>query len=67
MLLKHGQGLRAYWDDKRARMDRIEVPAYILGSYSTMIHTIGSFRGFEEIPHQNKWFVRCMYPDPGYS
>ncbi|KAJ0308771.1 hypothetical protein COL516b_003320 [Colletotrichum fioriniae] len=54
MLLKHGQGLRAYWDDKRARMDRIEVPAYILGSYSTMLHTIGSFRGFEEISHQNK-------------
>ncbi|KAK1624259.1 Alpha/Beta hydrolase protein [Colletotrichum phormii] len=57
MLLKHGQGLRSYWDDKRARMDKIEVPAYILGSYSTMLHTVGSFRGFEEIPHQNKWMT----------
>ncbi|KAK1995275.1 alpha/beta-hydrolase [Colletotrichum falcatum] len=46
---------REYWDDKRARMDLIQVPAYILGSYSTMLHTIGSFRGFEEIPHQKKW------------
>ncbi|OHE90871.1 hypothetical protein CORC01_13816 [Colletotrichum orchidophilum] len=57
MLLKYGQNIRDYWDDKRARMDKIEVPAYILGSYSTMLHTIGSFRGFEEIPHQNKWIV----------
>ncbi|GJC91484.1 X-pro dipeptidyl-peptidase c-terminal non-catalytic domain-containing protein [Colletotrichum higginsianum] len=48
---------RDYWDDKRARMDKIEVPAYILGSFSTMLHTIGSFRGFEEIPHQKKWYV----------
>lgn len=47
---------REYWDDKRARMDRIQVPAYILASFSTMLHTIGSFRGFEEIPHQDKWY-----------
>lgn len=44
-----------YWDDKRPRVDKIEVPAYVLGSYSTGLHTIGSFRGFEEIPHQKKW------------
>uniref|UniRef100_L2FJ57 Xaa-Pro dipeptidyl-peptidase C-terminal domain-containing protein n=1 Tax=Colletotrichum fructicola (strain Nara gc5) TaxID=1213859 RepID=L2FJ57_COLFN len=48
---------REYWDDKRARMDKIEVPAYILASYSTMLHTVGSFRGFEEIPHQKKWIA----------
>ncbi|KAI8297952.1 hypothetical protein K4K61_012243 [Colletotrichum sp. SAR11_59] len=48
---------REYWDDKRARMDKIEVPAYILASFSTMLHTIGSFRGFEEIPHQKKWIA----------
>ncbi|KAI8266203.1 Cocaine esterase [Colletotrichum sp. SAR 10_98] len=48
---------REYWDDKRARMEKIEVPAYILASYSTMLHTVGSFRGFEEIPHQKKWIA----------
>ncbi|KAK2778935.1 hypothetical protein CKAH01_11526 [Colletotrichum kahawae] len=46
-----------YWDDKRPRVDKIEVPAYVLGSYSTGIHTVGSFRGFEEIPHQKKWIA----------
>ncbi|WZH48345.1 Alpha/Beta hydrolase protein [Fusarium acuminatum] len=45
----------AYWADKRADMSKINVPAYVLASYSTVLHTVGSFRGFEEIPHDNKW------------
>jgi predicted acyl esterase len=45
----------SYWEDKRAKMDQIEVPAYILASYSTMLHTLGSLRGYEEIPHNKKW------------
>jgi predicted acyl esterase len=45
----------SYWEDKRAKLDQIEVPAYILASYSTMLHTLGSFRGYEEIPHDKKW------------
>ncbi|KAH0592484.1 hypothetical protein MHUMG1_09755 [Metarhizium humberi] len=44
-----------YWADKRADMSRIRVPAYILASYSTALHTLGSFRGFEEISHEKKW------------
>lgn len=48
--------INEYWRDKRARIDRIEVPAYILASYSTLLHLPGSLRGFEEIPHQSKWY-----------
>lgn len=44
-----------YWRDKRARLDQIQVPAYVLASYSTMLHLPGSLRGFEELPHDNKW------------
>jgi predicted acyl esterase len=47
--------MNEYWEDKRARMDRIKVPAYILASFSTILHTVGSFRGFEEINHDEKW------------
>lgn len=47
----------AYWEDKRARLDKISIPAYILASYSTMIHTEGSFRGFEEIASKDKWLT----------
>ncbi|KAJ6029759.1 uncharacterized protein N7446_010891 [Penicillium canescens] len=44
-----------YWEDKRAQISRIDVPVYVLASYSTFLHTMGSFRGFEEIQHKNKW------------
>ncbi|KAE9366270.1 alpha/beta-hydrolase [Stipitochalara longipes BDJ] len=38
-----------YWEDKRAKFDRIQVPAYIVASYSTGLHTEGSMRAYEEI------------------
>ncbi|CAH0027692.1 unnamed protein product [Clonostachys rhizophaga] len=44
-----------YWDDKRANMEEIKVPSYIVASYSTGLHTIGSFRGFEEMASKDKW------------
>ena len=44
-----------YWADKRAAIEMITVPAYVLASFSTGLHTVGSFRGFEDIPHDNKW------------
>jgi predicted acyl esterase len=47
--------MHEYWEDKRARIDRIQVPAYILASFSTMLHTEGSFRGFEDMLHSEKW------------
>ncbi|GAB1216248.1 hypothetical protein ATERTT37_005457 [Aspergillus terreus] len=46
-----------YWEDKRARLDKIEVPTYILGSYSTGLHTLGAVRAFEEIKHNQKWLT----------
>lgn len=45
-----------YFEDKRAKISNIKVPAYIGASYSSNIHTIGSLRGFEEIKHSNKWY-----------
>lgn len=49
--------MNEYWKDKRAKIEDIQVPAYVLASYSSGLHTVGSFRGFEDIPHQNKWYV----------
>lgn len=54
MLEKHPY-MNEYWAGKRADLSRIAVPAYILGSFSTALHTAGSFRAFEEIPHNKKW------------
>lgn len=44
-----------YWTDKRVDMKKINVPVYVLASYSTALHTVGSFRGFEEVPTKEKW------------
>ena len=46
----------SYWSDKRADMSKIKVPAYILASYSTCLHTEGSFRCYEEMTAP-KWSV----------
>jgi predicted acyl esterase len=52
--------MNEYWEDKRARIEDIEVPAYVLASYSTGLHTLGSFRGFEDIKHKKKWYDNCL-------
>ncbi|KAF7596864.1 hypothetical protein BBP40_011909 [Aspergillus hancockii] len=45
----------AYWRDKRVDMTKINCPAYIRGSDVSTIHTMGSIRGYLEIPHDKKW------------
>ncbi|KAJ5769548.1 alpha/beta-hydrolase [Penicillium odoratum] len=47
--------MNEYWEDKRAKISQISVPTYVLASYSTFLHTMGSFRGFEELDHEQKW------------
>ncbi len=54
-MLKKYPLINDYWKDKRAEVSQIQVPAYVLASYSTFLHLPGSLRGFEEIPHNNKW------------
>ncbi|KAK2027851.1 alpha/beta-hydrolase [Colletotrichum zoysiae] len=44
-----------YWADKRAQVNNINVPIYALASYSTGLHTFGSFRGYTEAPVKEKW------------
>lgn len=38
-----------YWKGKRAPLGEIKVPAYILASYSSSLHTPGSIKAYEEI------------------
>jgi uncharacterized protein len=45
----------AFWEDKRVDMTKIKCPTYIRGSDVSSIHTMGSIRGFLEIPHSQKW------------
>ncbi|KEF51222.1 uncharacterized protein A1O9_12725 [Exophiala aquamarina CBS 119918] len=54
-MLKLYPFMNGYWLDKRAKIEEIRTPAYVLASMSTCLHTVGSLRGFEEIPHEKKW------------
>lgn len=56
-MLEKYPNCREYWDDMRARIDKIQVLACIFASFSTMLHTIGTFRRFEEVQHENKWYA----------
>ena len=47
--------MNAFWQDKRAKVERIEVPAYIVASYTNMAHTNGTFDAWRHIGSQQKW------------
>lgn len=44
-----------YWEDKKSKLENINVPAYILASYSTSLHTTGSIRAYNKIASKDKW------------
>lgn len=44
-----------YWKDKRANIKNINIPTYVVASYSTFIHTMGSIRGWLEVDSPYKW------------
>jgi predicted acyl esterase len=53
-----GKGLMTpYWEDQRARVEKIKIPAYVVASYTSPIHAHGSFEGFRRIstPTEHKW------------
>jgi hypothetical protein len=47
----------AYWEDKVARLDRIDVPAYVRAGWNTALHSRGSIDGFRGIASTQKWLV----------
>ncbi|KAK5057512.1 hypothetical protein LTR84_011512 [Exophiala bonariae] len=45
-----------YWEAKRIPVERIDnVPLYVLASYSSMLHTNGSFETFRKAKTTQKW------------
>ncbi|HIY49057.1 MAG TPA: CocE/NonD family hydrolase [Candidatus Barnesiella excrementavium] len=44
-----------YWEDKAARVENIEIPAYVVASYTNAVHTHGSFAGFRRMASKEKW------------
>lgn len=44
-----------YWKIKAVPLEKIDIPTYIVASYSTFIHTAGSIRTWREIKTDKKW------------
>lgn len=45
----------AFWADKEAQLENIDVPAYVVASYTNPIHVMGSIEGFRRISSADKW------------
>lgn len=43
------------WQDKIADTSKIEVPAFVIGSYSNTLHTMGTFRAWRTLGSKDKW------------
>lgn len=52
--------MNAYWEDKRPRLHDINIPMYILASYSTGLHTEGSIRAWKYADSDQKWCVQDL-------
>jgi hypothetical protein len=54
-MIVENQLMTPYWEDKKARLERIEVPAYVVASFTNPAHTHGSFDGFRKTASKDKW------------
>jgi predicted acyl esterase len=45
----------AFWKTKLVDFSKIKIPSYILGSYSTSLHTMGAIRAYNETNTEHKW------------
>ncbi|KAK7423486.1 hypothetical protein QQX98_000943 [Neonectria punicea] len=44
-----------YWDDRRAKLSNINIPVYIVASWTSMLHTGGTFHGWLGVNSIMKW------------
>lgn len=47
--------MNSLWQNKIPRVDRIDVPAYVVASYSNSLHTVGTFRAWRGLGSAQKW------------
>lgn len=44
-----------YWQTKCPNFSKVTVPAYVVGSYTNLLHVAGTSRAFRAIASQEKW------------
>lgn len=45
----------AYWADKRADLSKVDIPAYVVASYSNPIHARNTPKAFQALASESKW------------
>ena len=59
--------MNAYWANKKADLEKINVPAYLVTSWTNTLHTQGTFEGFRKISSKDKWLrVHNTHEWPDY-
>jgi uncharacterized protein len=54
-MAKREPRMTPYWQDKVARVECIDVPAYVVGSWTNFVHTPGTFDAWRRLGSANKW------------
>lgn len=44
-----------YWEEKRAKHELTQCPAYVVASWNSRLHSRGSFEGFKQLGSKDKW------------
>lgn len=47
--------LNAYWESKNAKVEDIKVPAYVVASYTNMVHARGTLQAWAKLNMNEKW------------
>jgi len=47
--------MNEYWEDKCADFEKITIPAYVVASYTSSLHTHGTIEGYRRISSEEKW------------
>lgn len=47
--------MNSYWESKIPDLKSVITPAYIVASYSSVVHAEGTFRAYREISSEEKW------------
>jgi uncharacterized protein len=44
-----------YWEDKIAQVEKIAIPAYVVGSWTNPVHSISTFEAWSKLRTDRKW------------
>ncbi len=47
--------MNEYWEDKIARVEKIQIPAYVTASWTNALHAHGTLNAFQHLGSRDKW------------